>query len=115
MVSKDDLKALQKAFDKLYTSLNDAYWAASTMEAKDQIHGAKDLVSQVLDQLVHAHLQSNNAAMEGLTESLNSSIKDLKDLQGQVDQIVHSVSVADSALQAIDDALTVAGKVAAAI
>jgi|ERR1039458_9031123 hypothetical protein len=115
MPSQDDLAALRKAFYGLYNSLNDAYWAASTVEAKDQIHGAKDLVNQVLDTLDQADLEADNAAIATLTQSLNASIKDLSDLQKDLDAIVHNVAIASTAMQAIDAALTVAGKVAAAV
>jgi chromosome segregation ATPase len=115
VISEDDRSALQKAFDSLYTDLNDAYWAASTTEAKDKIHGAKDLVSQVLDELDQAESAANSTAMASLAQSLNSSIKDLSNLQKELDQIVHNVAAASTALQAIDKALIIGGKVAAAL
>lgn len=115
MPTPNEITELQKAFYALYNSLNDAYWAASTVEAKDQIHGAKDLVESVLDIIDRADLEADNAAMANLRESLKSSMKDLGDLQKQLDAIVHNVAVATTALQAIDKALTIAGKVAAAV
>jgi hypothetical protein len=111
MPSPDDLSALQTAFYTLYNSLKDAYWAASTVESKDQIHGAEDLVNQVLDTLDSADLESDNDAMAGLTATLQASMKDLSDLQNQLNVIVHNVSVANTAIQAINAALTVAGKI----
>ena len=113
--SNDELAALQKEFYTLYNSLNNAYWAASTIEAKDQIHGAKDLVDEVLDILDHADLESDNDAIANLTQTLKHSIKDLSDLQNKLDAIVHNVAIANSVIQAINTALTVAGKITAAV
>jgi hypothetical protein len=113
MASQDDLAALQKLFYTLYNSLNDAYWAASTGEAKDEIHGAQDVVNQVLDTLDTADLESDNAAMATLTQNLKDSMKDLSDLQNKLNAIVHSVAIANTAIQAITDALTAAGKIVA--
>lgn len=112
MPSQDDLSALQKTFYTLYNNLKDAYWAASTVESKDEIHGAEDLVNQVLDTLDRSDLESDNEAMAGLTRSLKDSIKDLSDLQNKLNAIVHSVSIANTAIQAINDALTAAAKIA---
>jgi hypothetical protein len=50
-----------------------------------------------------------------LTQSLNASIKDLSDLQKDLEGIVHNVAIASTAIQAIQTALTVAGKIAAAV
>jgi chromosome segregation ATPase len=115
MISKADVESLQSAFYALYQKLNDAYWAASTIEAKDQIHGAMDAVNEVLDILDQADLESDNAAVQSLSESLKASTKDLEDLQEQLDQIVHKVSLVSDVLGGIDKALTVAGKVASVL
>jgi DNA repair exonuclease SbcCD ATPase subunit len=111
MASQDDLATLQKTFDILYTSLKDAYWAASTAEGKDQIQGARELVSEVLDAIDEAQIQSDNAMMGNLTQALKTSIKDLADLQKQLDQIVHNVAIANSAIDAIDKVLKIGATV----
>jgi hypothetical protein len=113
--SQDDLATLKKTFYTLYNKLNDAYWAASTVEAKDQIHGAKDLVDQILDLLDQADLKSDNDAIATMTQTLKSCVKDLNDLQNKLDAIVHNVAVAATAIQAIDKALTIAGKITTAV
>jgi hypothetical protein len=110
MPTHDDIADLQKAFYALYNVLKDAYWAASTVEAKDQIHGAKDLVDQVLDLVDRADLETDNNAMTELTQTLKLSVKDLRDLQKQLDGIVHNVTVATTAISTIDKTLAVAGK-----
>jgi hypothetical protein len=113
MPSQEDLSALQKLFYTLYSSLKDAYWAASTVESKDEIHGAEDLVNQILDTLDSKDIESDNDAMADLTKTLKYSIKDLSDLQNKLAAIVHNVSIANTAIQAITDALTAAAKIAA--
>jgi hypothetical protein len=111
MPSQDDLSALQKTYYAAYNALRDAYWAASTIEAKDEIHGAEDLVNQILDALDRADLESDNAAIADLTKSLKDSMNDLSKLQNKLDGIVHNVSIANTAVQAITAALTVAAKI----
>ena len=111
MPMSDDLSALQKNFYQLYNKLKDAYWAASTVEGKDQIHGAEDVVNQILDALDREDLESDNQAMADLTKSLKDAMKDLSDLQNKLDAIVHSVAIANTAIEAINDALKVAAKI----
>jgi hypothetical protein len=112
MPSRDDLSALRKDFYTLYNSLKDAYWAASTMEAKDEIHGAEDLVNGILDILDREDIESDNDAIACLTKGLKDSIKDLSDLQNKLDSIVHNVSIANTAVRVINDALKAAAKIA---
>jgi hypothetical protein len=111
MALNDNLAAVKKEFYTLYNSLNSAYWAASTSEAKDEIHGAEDVVNQILDALDQADIESDNQAMADLTRNLKVAIKDLSALQNKLDTIVHNVAIANTALQAINSALTAAAKI----
>lgn len=110
-MTQDDITSLQQVFYALYNRLTDAYWAASTVEAKDQIQGAKDLVDQILDMVDRSDLEADNAALGNLTQLLKLSIKDLGDLQNELDRIVHNVAVATTAVDAIGKALSVAGQI----
>jgi hypothetical protein len=49
--------------------------------------------------------------MGNLTQALKTSIKDLADLQKQLDQIVHNVAIANSAIDAIDKVLKIGATV----
>ncbi|MBZ5727672.1 MAG: hypothetical protein LAP87_22070 [Acidobacteriia bacterium] len=114
MLSRDDIEALQKTFGDLYSKLNSAYWAAST-EGKDKIQGAIDVVNGILDQLNKAGLESDNDAIQELTNSLQGVNQNLADLRKQLDQIVHDIKVVTDVVGAIDQALSAAGKVIAAV
>jgi predicted component of type VI protein secretion system len=50
--------------------------------------------------------------MADLTKTLRDFIKDLSDLQNKLAVIVHNVSIANTAIQAINAALTAAAKIA---
>jgi methyl-accepting chemotaxis protein len=115
VLSRDDIETLQKTLGDLYAKLNSAYWAASTIEAKDQIHGAIDVVNEVLDQLDKAGLEADHDALRQLKESLGAANDDLDDLKSQVNQIVHNVKVASQVVAAIDQAISLGGKVIAAV
>lgn len=113
MARSDDLLQLNTTFGDLYTQLKNAYWAASTIEAKDQISGALDVTRDVIDTLNQLQLDDDNADLTSLKGALGTATKDLADLQRKVDGIVHNVAIATTAIDGITTALTIAGKVIA--
>jgi DNA-binding ferritin-like protein (Dps family) len=110
MLGQNDINELQKAFYTLYQSLKKEYWA-SAPEAKGQIREAMDGVNNILDILDRADLIADNDSIADLTQGLKSSVSDLEDLQKQLDQIIHKVAVVTETIDAINEALTVAGRI----
>jgi hypothetical protein len=113
MARTDQLRELSTTFGDLYDQLKDAYWAASTVEAKDEISGALDVTRDVIDALNQIGLDDDNADLNSLKGTLGTATKDLADLQGKVDRIVHNVAIATTTIDGLNRALTIAGKVMA--
>jgi hypothetical protein len=113
MLTREELDQLHNTLDDFYDGLNDAFWAATTPEAKDQLHGALALITAVIDTIIRAELTMDNAVLISLTDTLKTSMKDLTDLRQQIDKIVHDVGIAATAIGAIDKALTITGKIIA--
>ena len=111
MARADDLRTLNTTFGDLYDQLKAAYWAASTIEAKDEISGTLDVTRDVIDTLNQIALDDDNADLTSLKQSLTTATNDLGDLQGKVNKIVHNVQIATTALNAITTALTIASKI----
>jgi chaperonin cofactor prefoldin len=108
MISPSDVDTLQSTFHELRDKLNDAFFAATTTEAKDAIEGPLDTIDDVLDNLDKADLESDNAAIQSLSKALSDSTKQLQDLQKQLDKIVHSEAIVADVIGGIDKALSVA-------
>ena len=106
-VSQQDV---HDAFEELYYALNDAYWAASTIQDKDRIRGIQDVVFQILTGLNQADIASRSADFKALAGTFVSVQAKLDALQKDVDQIIHATQVAAKVVSGITKALALATK-----
>jgi hypothetical protein len=97
-------------FGELYQALTDAYWVASTIEDKDRIRGAADLVFDILTPLNQADIKSRSQDYAELKDAVSTATKKLVALQADIESIIHNVSVATSVLQSITKVLSAAEK-----
>jgi hypothetical protein len=101
---------VQDAFQKLYDGLNDAYWAASTIQDKDRLRGAADVIFEILSQLTVSDIRSRSIEFSQLKATFDSVQARLEKLQKDIDGIIHNVSVATNVVAGITKALELAGK-----
>lgn len=105
-----DLDSVHDAYQQVYNSLTSAYWAASTIQNKDQIHGIMDVVFDLLTELNRESLDANSPEFQTLAKDLKGANDQLNTLKGQIDQLVAAVKVATQVASAIDEAITLAAK-----
>ena len=74
--SKQDL---QGAYSTLLNNLNEAYWAASDLNAKDQVYGCIEAVTEVLAQMDAADLENRDAAYLAVLQQVSTVNKGLND------------------------------------
>jgi uncharacterized protein YaaN involved in tellurite resistance len=101
---------VQNAFQQLYDSLSNAYWAASSIEDKDRIRGCADVIFQILSQLAVDDIKSRSADFEQLKNSIQSITGKLQHLQSEIDGIIHNIEIASSVAGGITKALNLASK-----
>jgi hypothetical protein len=101
---------VQDAFQQLYDSLSNAYWAASTIEDKDLIRGCADVVFEVISQLTADGIKSRSADFQELKSSVQSVTGKLQQLQNEINKIIHNIQVASSVVDGVTKALSMAGK-----
>ena len=94
----------------LYKSLTDAYWVTSTITDKDRIRGAADAVYDILTALNQVDIKSRTHEYTALKTKAYATIKKLKNLEDDIDSIIHVVDVAASVTQAISKALDFGAK-----
>lgn len=104
------LDAAKDAYQNLFDALGEAYWAASTVEAKDQIQGIRDAVHSVLTAIVQAQLEEDTAQLASLTPLVTKTNDALDKLQSDIDGIVHKITVVTEVEDAITGVLGLAGK-----
>ena len=103
-------KEVHDAYAALYKYLDDAYWAASTIEGKDFIRGAADAVSDCVTALDVEDIKSRTADFKRLSEQVQMTQTKLNKLKEQIDDIIHKVDVAKSVTDAIGKAVSLAAK-----
>ena len=98
------------AFQELYAALNDAYWAADSMQKKDRIKGVADSVFAVLTELNRGSIQARTQQYKELKTEVNESLKHIKQLQKEIDELIHAVKKATKIAKAIDQTVEIAAK-----
>src|SRR2546422_10705439 len=93
---------LHDAVQNLYNLLDQAYWAASTIESKDRIRGIEDVLFDILTQLNRADIESRTQDYAALAKLVDASNRRLEKLKEDIDQIIHVVKVATDTASAID-------------
>jgi len=93
------------AYKELYDSLDDAYWEASDINAKDLVHGVETEVGEILDAIVQQQLATNTAAFAALGTKITTTNAGLKKIQAQIDDITKNIATAGKVLGAIGKVL----------
>jgi hypothetical protein len=89
---------LYNAFKSLYDSLNDAYWAASTIETKDCVAGARDQVYDVMMDLIGQDLKSRTAAFQALSQKVSDIDASLEALGNDIGALVARISAVNQVI-----------------
>ncbi len=103
--------AYQQALQQLYDSLNQAYWVASTIEAKDAIHGLAQAAYDILTALNQGALDTDTAQYATLKTNVDAVNAKLTAVQAQINSWIHVIALATQLTGAIDKALGLAAKV----
>lgn len=99
---------LHDAYSDLYDKLNDAYWAASTIDSKDRIHGIAEMIYDILSDLNAEDIKSRNEQFLHVTDQINAINSKLKGLQDEIASIIHNVQVANQVVGAATKAISFA-------
>lgn len=102
---------LDDAYSVLLNDLNDAYWAAGDLTAKDQIYGLIEALNAMLTELDAADLESRDAAYAALLQQVTVVNKGLQSLQKQIDSIIKKINTAAAIISDVTKVLTIAAKV----
>lgn len=99
-----------EAMQSLYDSLTEAYWAASTIEAKDRIYGAEEVVFDILTDLEREDLEADTAAFKAAAGKVEAVMGKVEQLRQDIDKLVHAMKVAIKVTAALDKGVQLASK-----
>ena len=104
-------QALNDAYSELLDDLNEAYWAAGTLDTKDQIMGAIEIVTNVVSALDAADLATRDAAYTALQNQVTAVNNQLQTLQKQINNIISRINTAASIVSDISKVVSAAAAV----
>jgi hypothetical protein len=106
---------LNDAYSELLDDLNDAYWAASSMDAKDQLYGYIETITSVVTQLDATDLMSRDAAYAALATQVATVNHQLDTLQKQMNALISRISTAAKIVADVAKVVSIATKVVPSI
>ena len=104
MSQNDKSDEFYVALGECYNALNDAYWAASTIDAKDIILGCMRHVSDLRDIMLLQDLTKRNTAFKEAEEQIAVGNKRLEKLKEDIDNLINKID-------AITKVVTTIGKI----
>lgn len=104
------LKQVHDAYQDLYNKLTSAFWAATTIENKDRIHGVMDLVFEILTALNRASLEASSPEFAAIGAKVKATNDQLTALKGEIGKLIAAITTATQVAATIDQALALAGK-----
>lgn len=102
---------LSNSYSTLLGDLNQAYWAADSLDEKDQLYSIIEVVTNLITQLNAADLATRDAAYNALKSQVATVNKQLTDLQGKINQLINRISTAAAIISDITQVLTFAAQV----
>lgn len=102
---------LSDAYSVLLGDLNQAYWAADSLDEKDRLYAIIEVVTNLRTQLVAADFATRNAAYDALKAQVGSVNNELKTLQSQIKELINRISTAAAIVSDIAQVLSVAARV----
>ena len=109
-ITDTDIDDYRNALSDLHDQLNQAYWYASTIEAKDALNGLSQAVADILTEVNVEALDENTDKYKPLKEKIDAVNKKLKSVKAQIDGWVHAISIATEVVKIIDQALAQCAK-----
>jgi septal ring factor EnvC (AmiA/AmiB activator) len=106
---------LNDAYSALLDDLNDAYWAANSMEAKDQLYGFIELITCLITQLDAADLASRDDQYAALVKQVAAVNKQLDNLQAQINSLISRINTSANIVSDVAKAISIAGSVLTAV
>jgi hypothetical protein len=106
-----DQEDYEQALQELYDLLDQAYWVASTIEAKDALNGLSQAVDDILTTLHQGALDTNTNTYTTLKTTVAAVNAKLSSVQNQINNWIHVIKIATQISGKIDQVINSAVKV----
>jgi hypothetical protein len=105
------LKDYTASLEQLHDLLTNAYWVATSIEAKDALTGLSQAVFDILTTFEQEEIETATPEYVALKGTVNAVNVKLQAVQTQINDWIHKIDVATKVVGAIAQALALAAKV----
>lgn len=98
------------ALNELYEALDDAYWVATTVEAKDRIYGLSRAVYDEITALNRLAIAERGKLYAPLKLEVKRVSDRLKRLQDDIDEIIQAIDTITKVVEAAGKVISILGK-----
>ncbi|ADW67676.1 hypothetical protein [Granulicella tundricola] len=102
----------KKYYQDLFSSLEQAYFAATTTEAKLKIQIARDDAYTILTTITQAQITQDTTGLDAIQDTVTKNNAALEALQTEIGGLVNDIQVAADVEIAIANVLSLAGELA---
>jgi hypothetical protein len=99
------------ALEQLHDLLDDAYWAATTIDAKDAFNGLSQAIFDILTTLEAGAIESATPQYVALKADVDAVNTKLDAVQVQVNNWIHKIDLANKVVGAMAQGVALAAKV----
>lgn len=90
------------ALEECWNALNDAYWVANTNEAKDNITGCSNFISDLIDVMYTQEFSSRTNQFNKLAEKIEIGNKKLKELKKKIASLIQRIEAITKVISTIE-------------
>jgi len=105
IIAANDQTNYQQSLQTLEDLLDNAYWSATSIQAKDAITSLTQNISDILTTLNQGALDTNSASYTPLKAAVSAANTKLQTAQTQINNWVHVITVATQVTSAIDQVI----------
>ncbi|HEX3720946.1 MAG TPA: hypothetical protein VH595_23590 [Verrucomicrobiae bacterium] len=105
------LKDYIDGLEQLHDLLDDAYWAATTIDAKDAFNGLSQAIFDILTTLEAGEIESATPQYVALKADVDAVNTKLDSVQVQVNGWIHKIALANQVVGAMAQGIALAAKV----
>lgn len=106
----EKIAKMRTPLQELYDLLDEAYWAATSIEAKDRFRGISEVISDILTDFNRADISARTKEYLALKKEIVNVNKKLKKLKKEIDDLIKKVKLAGKVAKAIDKVINIAAK-----
>lgn len=103
---KDNAKEFRIALEECWSDLKEAYWASNTNQAKDEITGCREYVSELLQVMYIKELSARTENFNKMASNMAIGNKKLEKLKDDIDKLIGKIDTITKVVESLGKVLS---------